>query len=101
MQQNRLKRINTNYIDLYQLHRPNYAVPIAETTAAMEELVESGKVRFIGVSNCSLGELEEAQAALSKSKILSNQDQYSLEDRAIEHGLSQYCESNGITILVR
>jgi diketogulonate reductase-like aldo/keto reductase len=94
-----LKRINTDYIDLYQLHWPNYTVPIAETMAAMEELVESGKVRFIGVSNFSVGEMEEAQAALSKSKIVSNQVQYSLIDRAIEHGLLQHCESNGITIL--
>jgi diketogulonate reductase-like aldo/keto reductase len=67
--------------------------------AAMQELVESGKVRFIGVSNFSLGEMEEAQAALSKSKIVSNQVQYSLIDRAIEHGLLQHCESNGITVL--
>ena len=48
-----LRRLKTDYIDLYQLHWPNYAVPIEETMAAMEKLVESGKIRFIGVSNFS------------------------------------------------
>src|ERR1017187_10284944 len=46
-----LRRLNTDYIDLYQLHWPNYSVPIGETMAAMEELVETGKIRFIGLSN--------------------------------------------------
>lgn len=94
-----LKRLNTDYIDLYQLHWPNYTVPIAETMAAMEELVETGKVRFIGVSNFSAREIEKAQATLSKSKIVSNQVPYSLVDRTIENGLLQYCEAKQITIL--
>lgn len=94
-----LQRMGTDYIDLYQLHWPNYTVPIAETMAAMEELVQLGKVRFIGVSNFSIGEIESAQASLSRCKIVSNQVRYSLLDRTIEDELLQYCESKQITIL--
>lgn len=94
-----LKRLNTDYIDLYQLHWPNYSVPIAETMGAMEELIQMGRVRFIGVSNFSAAELRRAQATLSKNRIVSNQVRYSLVDRTIEHGLLQYCEANQVTVL--
>lgn len=94
-----LKRLRTDYIDLYQLHWPNYTVPIRETMAAMEELVQAGKVRYIGVSNFTAKEIEKAQAALSKSRIVSNQVRYSLVDRTIEDGLLQYCEAKRITVL--
>jgi diketogulonate reductase-like aldo/keto reductase len=94
-----LKRLNTDYIDLYQLHWPNYTVPIEETMAAMEKLVEAGKIRFIGVSNFSAKEIESAQAALLRNRIVSNQVRYSLVDRTIECGLLQYCAAQHITIL--
>ncbi len=94
-----LQRLGTDYIDLYQLHWPHYHVPIAETMGAMEELVASGKVRFLGVSNFSVQELERAQAALSSNRIVSNQVLYSLVERTIEDGLLPYCEARQITIL--
>jgi diketogulonate reductase-like aldo/keto reductase len=94
-----LKRLNTDYIDLYQLHWPNYSVPIGETMAGMEELVEAGKIRFIGLSNFSAREIEQAQRHLSKNRIASNQVRYSLVDRTIEDGLLQHCESMQITVL--
>ena len=94
-----LKRLKTDYIDLYQLHWPNYIVPIAETMSAMEQLVEAGKVRFIGVCNFSEADLEQAQASLSKNRIVSNQLRYNLVDRTIEDGLFQYCEAKGIAVL--
>jgi len=94
-----LKRLKTDYIDLYQLHWPNYTVPISETMAAMEELVKMGKIRFIGVSNFSVRELKKAQAALSNGRIVSNQVRYSLVDRTIEDGLLQYCQAQQITVL--
>jgi len=94
-----LKRLKTDYIDLYQLHWPNYTVPIAETMAAMEDLVAMGKIRFIGVSNFSAREIEKAQASLTRARIVSNQVRYCLVERTIEGELMQYCESKGITIL--
>jgi aryl-alcohol dehydrogenase-like predicted oxidoreductase len=56
-----LKRLKADYVDLYQLHRPNYTVPIDETMGAMEQLVDSGKVRFIGVTNFFVRDLKSAQ----------------------------------------
>src|SRR5438876_11019125 len=94
-----LRRLKTDYIDLYQLHWPNYAVPIEETMAAMEALVERGKVRFIGVSNFSVTDLKKAQAALSKYKIASNQVRYNLIDRTVEDGLLHYCREHDIAVL--
>ena len=94
-----LRRLKTDYIDLYQLHSPNYMVQISETMAAMERLVELGKIRFIGVSNFSVSELRQAQAALSKNRIVSNQVRYSLVERTIEKRLLPYCQQNQITVI--
>jgi diketogulonate reductase-like aldo/keto reductase len=94
-----LKQLNTDYLDLYQLHWPNYTVPIGETMSAMERLVQMGKVRFIGVSNFTLAELRRAQSVLSSTRIVSNQVRYSLVDRTPEEGLLQYCEAHQISLL--
>lgn len=94
-----LQRLKTDYIDLYQLHWPNDAVPIEETMAAMEELVDMGKVRFIGVCNFSLARLKKAQAALAKHRIVSDQMPYSLANRSIEIDLLPYCQKNQITLI--
>ena len=94
-----LKRLKTDVIDLYQLHWPNPRIPIAETMGALEELVEAGKVRYIGVSNFSVEEMEAAQAALSKSRVVSNQVEYSLAERSIEAAALPYCQANGITVI--
>ena len=94
-----LRRLRTDYIDLYQLHWPNYTVPIGESMAAMEELVEAGKVRFIGVSNFSVRELKKAQAALTKNRIVSNQVRYSLIDRTIEEESLRFCQQTRVTVI--
>lgn len=94
-----LKELNTDYLDLYQLHWPNYTVPIGETLAAMERLVEMGKLRFIGVSNFALAELRRAQSVLSSTRIVSNQVRYSLVARTPEEGLLQYCTAEKISLL--
>jgi diketogulonate reductase-like aldo/keto reductase len=94
-----LKQLNTDYLDLYQLHWPNYAVPIGETMLAMERLVEMGKIRFIGVSNFTVAEMRQAQAPLSKACIVSNQVRYSLLDRSAEQELLPYCEAHQISLL--
>lgn len=94
-----LKRLGTDSIDLYQVHWPNPAVPIRETMRAMETLIEEGRVKFIGVSNFSVGEMEEAQGALKNHRIVSNQVVYSLLEREIEQELLPYCEKNEITVM--
>src|SRR5207249_7990268 len=86
-------------IDLYQLHCANYLVPMAETLAAMEKLVEAGKVRFIGVSNFSVSQLKKAQKCMQKNRIVSNQLRYNLVDRTIEPRLLPYCQTNGVTVI--
>jgi diketogulonate reductase-like aldo/keto reductase len=94
-----LRRLGVDYIDLYQVHYPNPEIPIEETMGAMEQLVDEGKVRYIGVSNFSLEQLVAACRATPKHPIVSNQVRYNLADRTIENGLLQYCQANGITVI--
>ena len=94
-----LRRLNTDRLDLYQLHFPNYNVPLEETLGAMEDLVDAGKVRFIGVSNFLLPELKRAQRAMRRHPLVANQLRYSLVDRSIERGLLEYCQREGITVI--
>ena len=94
-----LKRLGTSYIDLYQVHWPNPTVPIAETMAAMDGLVGSGKLMHVGVSNFGLDQLKEAQAALPKSELSSVQVDYSLIHRSPEQELLPYCDREKIALL--
>jgi diketogulonate reductase-like aldo/keto reductase len=94
-----LRQLKVGFLDLYQLHEPSPTVPIEETMAAMEDLVDAGKVRFIGVSNFSVRQLKKAQAAMRKQTIVSNQVRYSMIDRTIEKELLPYCQENGITVI--
>ena len=94
-----LKRLKTNYVDLYQVHWPNPRIPITETMKAMEQLVAEGKVRNIGVSNFSVQQTREAQGALSKIDLASNQVEYNLVQRSIEENLLPYCTKEHITII--
>ena len=94
-----LRRLGIETIDLYQLHWPNAAVPIAETMAAMEELVQQGKVRFIGLSNFTVKEFKEAQASMRNCKIVANQVRYSLVDRTIDGDVLPFCRQNSVTVI--
>lgn len=94
-----LRKLGTSYIDLYQVHWPNPAVPIADTMNAMERLVDDGKVKYIGVSNFSVEDLKQAQAVMHNHPIVANQVHYSLLHREIEGGLLQYCEEQRITVI--
>ncbi len=92
-----LERLGTDHIDLYLLHWPNLEIPIGETMGAMDRLVANGKVRYIGVSNFSVAQLQEAQAATS-NPIVTDQVKYSLASREIEADLLPYCQRNDITL---
>ena len=65
----------------------------------MEHLADSGKVRFIGVSNFSICDLKKAREAMTKHKIVSNQVRYNLVDRTAEFGLLEYCQQQNITVI--
>jgi diketogulonate reductase-like aldo/keto reductase len=94
-----LRQLGTDYIDLYQIHWPNCSVPIKETMRAMEALADSGQVKYIGVSNFSVKELEEARAAMTRYPLVSNQVLYNLKRRGIEKDLLPYCQQNQITVI--
>jgi aryl-alcohol dehydrogenase-like predicted oxidoreductase len=97
-----LKRLRTDWIDLYQLHRPDQATPIEETLRALDDLVRQGKVRHIGCSNLSASQLNEAQASARKhglTAFVSCQDQYSLLARRIERNLLPAIEAHGLGLL--
>ena len=95
-----LRMLETDVIDLYQLHRFNPTIPLADTLGAMEDLVKSGKIRFIGVCNFSIKQLKRAHAILARNSIATNQIDFSLITRnKVEPGLLRYCRQNGITII--
>jgi aryl-alcohol dehydrogenase-like predicted oxidoreductase len=97
-----LRRLNTHYIDLYQLHEPDPEVPIAETLGALQELVQAGKVREIGCSNFSPAQLREAGAAATSGKtarFVSVQNEYSLLHREPEAEMLAECERLGVAFI--
>jgi pyridoxine 4-dehydrogenase len=87
-----LRRLRVERIDLYQLHSPDPQVPLEDSIGALKELQEEGKVRHVGVSNVSLGELERARALV---EVVTVQNRYSLADRHSEAVLDA-CERDGI-----
>ena len=91
-----LARLDIDVIDLYQLHRVDPAVPIEETAGAMTELVESGKVRFIGLSEAVPSDIHRAAAVAPISTL---QNEYSLFERGIEDETLATCEQLGIGVL--
>ncbi len=94
-----LRRLRTDYIDLYLLHWPTDEHPIGETMRAMEELVRRGLIRFIGVSNFDVAQLKAAQAALTRERLVCNQVLYHLRDRKIERDILPYCEQHRIAVV--
>jgi diketogulonate reductase-like aldo/keto reductase len=94
-----LERLRVKKMDLYQLHWPNSRIPISETMKAMEKLVQDGIVRHIGVSNFSVAQMKEAQAAMSREEIVSNQVEYSLVDRTVEEEILPYCQREKVTLI--
>ena len=97
-----LRRLRTDVIDLYQLHRPDPRTPIEETLRALDELVRQGKVRFIGCSNLSAQQVIEAQETARRhglAAFVSCQDEYSLLVRDIERELIPAASARGMSVL--
>ena len=94
-----LKKLKLGYVDLYQVHQPSPFVPIRETMAAMEEMVDAGLVRYIGVSNFSLEQMAEANNALKRHRLASTQMPYHLADRRVEKEILPYCRKEDIALL--
>ena len=94
-----LKRLKTDWLDLYLLHWSSLEHPIRETMRAMEKLVKEGLVRFIGVSNFDVEELKKAEGALQDHSIVCNQVLYHLNSRGIERKLLPYCNSKRIAVV--
>ena len=90
-----LARLRVDRIDLYQFHRPDPKVPVAESIGALAELKNAGKIRHIGVSNFSAEQLREAQRL---TPVVSLQNRYNVTDRASED-LVDLCEQESLTFL--
>lgn len=97
-----LRRLRTDHLDLYQVHRPDPATPIEETLRALDDLVRDGKVRYVGCSNFAgwqLAEAEWAARAGGTVRFISAQNEYSLVDRWIEGELVPAANAYGVGIL--
>jgi aryl-alcohol dehydrogenase-like predicted oxidoreductase len=97
-----LKRLKTDWIDLYQLHVPDANTPIEETLRALDDLIRSGKVRYIGASNLPAWQVVEAQfiaRELGTHRFVSSQDEYSLLKRDAERELLPALNAYGVGLL--
>lgn len=97
-----LRRLGTDYIDLYQVHFPDAKTPIEETMRALDDVVRAGKVRYIGCSNFTGWQVVEAQWIAREghlSPFVSAQNQYNLLDRRVERELMPACAKYGLGIL--
>ena len=95
-----LTRLQTDYIDLYQCHRYDDETPIAETMAALSEIVRAGKVRTIGFSEWTPQNIRDSLAVKDSVKFVSSQPQYSLLWRKPEKDVIPLCAANGISQIV-
>ncbi|MGI5916250.1 MAG: aldo/keto reductase, partial [Anaerolineae bacterium] len=97
-----LRRLQTDYIDLYQIHRPSSDVPIDETLRALDDLIRSGKVRYIGTSTYAAWQLMEALMVareLGLNRFVSEQPPYHLLDRRIERELVPFVLTYGTALV--
>jgi aryl-alcohol dehydrogenase-like predicted oxidoreductase len=98
-----LRRLGTDYVDLYQLHEWDGRTPLEETLAALEHLVDSGKVRYVGCSNFTAWQMVKALGiaeARGLPRFISTQVYYSLQERSLEHEILPACIDQGVGVLV-
>ena len=97
-----LRRLRTDYIDLYQIHRWDDTTPVEETLRALDDLARAGKVRYIGASNFAAWQLARANLLAETrgwTTFVTIQPHYNMLERAIEQELIPYCEASGVGIL--
>ena len=97
-----LRRLETDYLDLYQIHAPDPATPIEETLSALDDLVRSGKVRYLGNSNFAGWQIADADwtaRTAGHTPFISAQNQYSLLHREVEDEVVPACEQFGLGLL--
>jgi aryl-alcohol dehydrogenase-like predicted oxidoreductase len=97
-----LKRLGTDYIDLYQLHGPNHDIPIDESLRALDDLIHAGKVRYIGTSGFAAWELMEALWVADRqslNRFVSEQSPYNLLDRRIERELIPMLQTYAVALV--
>jgi aryl-alcohol dehydrogenase-like predicted oxidoreductase len=98
-----LRRLGTDYVDLYQVHAPDPETPIDETLAALDSIVQSGKSRYVGCSNFPAWQLGKALSISDRrglARFDSVQPRYNLLFREIEHELFPLCEDQGVGVIV-
>ncbi|MBV8065450.1 MAG: aldo/keto reductase [Actinobacteria bacterium] len=97
-----LRRLRTDYVDVYQMHEPDPSTPIEETLGALDELVREGKVRWVGSSNFSPEQVEQADTLARDrglTRFVAAQNEYSLVEREAEDELLPLCDGLGIGVL--
>jgi aryl-alcohol dehydrogenase-like predicted oxidoreductase len=97
-----LKRLQTDYIDLLQIHRFDYDTPIEETMQALHDLVRSGKVRYIGASSMWTYQFASMQFCAEKNgwtKFVSMQNHYNLLYREEEREMNKFCDATGVGLI--
>jgi 1-deoxyxylulose-5-phosphate synthase len=97
-----LRRLNTDHIDLFQIHRPSFDIPVDETLGALTDLVRQGKVRYIGSSTAPAWKLMESllvSEAKGYARFVSEQPPYNLLDRRIENELVPLCRAYNVALL--
>jgi aryl-alcohol dehydrogenase-like predicted oxidoreductase len=97
-----LRRLQTDWIDLYQTHRPDFDIPLDETLRALDDLVTQGKVRYIGSSTAPAWHVNEALFTSEMkhyAKFVSEQSPYNLLDRRIENEMIPMCQRHGLSLL--
>jgi len=93
-----LRRLRTDYLDVYLLHWRG-SIPLADTLGALEDLVDQGKIRALGVSNFDVADLEEARGLLRRAPIACNQVLYHLGERHIDADVVPYCAKHHIAVV--
>jgi aryl-alcohol dehydrogenase-like predicted oxidoreductase len=91
-----LKRLRTDYVDLYQIHVPDLSTPVPETMSALKALKKQGKIRHIGLSNMKVEDIEEY---MMHGPVTTLQPAYSMLERQAERGLFPFCKKNNIGVL--